>query len=191
MFQGFPDVTVQTSEPGLDVVLQLDPGYTGGHSGTWLDATNLGNNTRLYIDGYSYVIDAPNGIGEAFLRSTNSPATPQFTLHYLEIHAVDVKHVRITPHELFGVYPVFELSEAYGGELGLAVAGELRLGSFVLDTAAMLLDVRLQEVGGFPLIPSWIEHQRGGLDTELGTGEHHYILPEPGTSLLASLGASL
>ena len=191
MFQGFPDVTVQTSEPGLDVVLQIDPGYTGGHSGTWLDATDVGNNTRLYLDGHEYVIDAPNGIGEAFLRSTNSPATPQFTLHYLEIHAVGVKHVRITPHELFGVYPVVELSEAYGGELGLAIAGELRLGPFTLDTAVMLLDVRLREVGGLPLIPGWLEYQRGGLDTELGAGERHYLLPEPGTSLLASLGASL
>jgi hypothetical protein len=191
MFQGFPNVAVQASEPGLDVVLQLDPGYTGGHSGTWLDATDLGNNTRLYLDGYAYVIDAPNGIGEAFLRSTNSPATPQFTLHYLELHAAGVEHVRITPHELFGVYPVFELSEARGGELGLAIAGELRLGPLTLDTAAMLLDIRLREVGGLPLIPGWLEYQRGGLDTELGAGERHYILPEPGTSLFASLGASL
>ena len=191
MFQGFPNIAVQASEPGLDVVLQLDPGYTGGHSGTWLDATDLGNDTRLYIDGYAYVIDAPNGIGEAFLRSTNSPATPQFTLHYLELHAVGVEHVRITPHELFGVYPVFELSEARGGELGIAIAGELRLGPLTLDTAAMLLDIRLREVGGLPLIPGWLEYQRGGLDTELGAGERHYILPEPGTSFFASLGASL
>ncbi|MEO2236940.1 MAG: hypothetical protein ABGW95_01665, partial [Candidatus Poseidoniia archaeon] len=111
--------------------------------------------------------------------------------HYLELHAVGVEHVRITPHELFGVYPVFELSEARGGELGLAIAGELRLGPLTLDTAAMLLDIRLREVGGLPLIPGWLEYQRGGLDTELGAGERHYILPEPGTSLFASLGASL
>jgi hypothetical protein len=55
----------------------------------------------------------------------------------------------------------------------------------------MLLDIRLREVGGLPLIPGWLEYQRGGLDTELGAGERHYILPEPGTSFFASLGASL
>ena len=65
------------------------------------------------------------------------------------------------------------------------------MGPLTLDTAAMLLDIRLREVAGLPLIPGWLEYQRGGLDTELGAGERHYILPEPGTSLFASLGASL
>ena len=190
-FQGFPNLFVSTSSSEIDVLLMVDEGYTGGHSGTFIDVTNVGDNTSMILDGVNYIIDAPNGIDSAYLRATNSPATPQFYLDYMVIHAKDVKHVEIIPNQLFGLYPVFELANADGGELSFAIGGELSIGSIKLETSAVLMDLRIKEVGGKNILPTWLGVQKNGIDTELGNNEKHYILPEPGMSLIASLVATI
>jgi len=190
-FQGFPNLFVSTSSSEIDVLLMVDEGYTGGHSGTFMDVINVGDNTSMILDGVNYIIDAPNGIDSAYLRVTNSPATPQFYLDYMVIHAKDVNHVEIIPNQLFGLYPVFELANAEGGELSFAIGGELSIGPTKLKTSAVLMDLRIKEIGGKNLLPTWLGVQKNGIDTELGNNEKHYILPEPGMSLIASLEATI
>ena len=102
VFQGFPDLFVTTSSQEIDIMLIVDEGYTGGHSGTFIDVKNVGDNTTMILDGVNYVIDSPQGIDSAYLRTTTSPATPQFHLDYMVIHATDIKHVEIVPNQLFG-----------------------------------------------------------------------------------------
>ncbi|MDC0197165.1 hypothetical protein OAJ54_00810, partial [Marine Group III euryarchaeote] len=131
------------------------------------------------------------GIDSAYLKATNSPATPQFYLDYMIIHAKDVNHVEIIPNQIFGLYPVFELANAKGGELSFAIGGELNMGPIKLKTSAVLIDLRIKEVGGYNVLPTWLGIQKNGMDTELGNNEKHYILPEPGMSLIASLEASI
>ena len=107
------------------------------------------------------------------------------------IHANDVRHVEIKPSQLFGLYPVFELENAEGGELSFSIGGQLKLGPTELETSAVLMDLRVKSVGDYNILPTWLGVQKNGLDTELGENEKHYIMPEPGTSLIASLGATL
>lgn len=190
-FQGFPNLFVSTSSSEIDIVLMVDEGYTGGHSGTFMDVKNVGDNTSMVLDGVNYIIDSPNGIDSAYLKATNSPATPQFYLDYMIVHAKDVKHVEIIPNQIFGLYPVFELANAEGGELSFAIGGELNMGPIKLKTSAVLIDLRIKEVGGYNVLPTWLGIQKNGMDTELGNNEKHYILPEPGMSLIASLEASI
>ena len=190
-FQGFPNLFVSTSSSEIDVLLMVDEGYTGGHSGTFMDVINIGDNTSMILDGVNYIIDSPNGIDSAYLRATNSPATSQFYLDYMVIHAKDVKHVEIIPNQLFGLYPIFELANAEGGELSFAIGGELSIGPIKLKTSVVLMDLRIKEVGGHNILPTWLGVQKNGIDTELGNNEKHYILPEPGMSLIASLEASI
>jgi hypothetical protein len=191
VFQGFPDVFVTTSSPEIDVLLKVDEGYTGGHSGTLMDVINVGDNTTMRLEGINYVIDSPQGIERAYLQATNSPATPEFYLDYMVVYANDVKHVEIKPSQLFGLYPVFELENANGGELSFAIGGELKLGPMKLKTSAVLMDLRVKSVGGHHILPTWLGVQKNGIDTELGENEKHYILPEPGTSFIASLEATI
>jgi len=54
-----------------------------------------------------------------------------------------------------------------------------------------LMDLRVKSVAGHHILPTWLGVQKNGIDTELGNNEKHYILPEPGMSLIASLEASL
>ena len=190
-FQGFPNLFVSTSSSEIDVLLMVDEGYTGGHSGTFMDVTNVGDNTSMVLDGVNYIIDSPNGIDSAYLKVTNSPATPQFYLDYMVIHAKDVKHVEIIPNQIFGLYPIFELANAKGGELSFAIGGKLNIGPIELKTSVVLMDLRIKEVGGQNVLPTWLGVQKNGMDTELGNNEKHYILPEPGMSLIASLEASI
>jgi len=191
VFQGFPDVFVTTSSPEIDVLLKVDEGYTGGHSGTLMDVINVGDNTTMRLEGINYVIDSPQGIERAYLQATNSPATPEFYLDYMVVYANDVKHVEIKPSQIFGLYPVFELENAHGGELSFAIGGELKLGPMKLKTSAVLMDLRVKSVGGHHILPTWLGVQKNGIDTELGENEKHYILPEPGTSFIASLEATI
>jgi len=191
ILQGLPQISVQTASHEIDVILLIDQGYTGGYTSTSLDATNLGNHTTLKLVDYTYVIDSPEGIERAYYRLEGSPTTRQFTLDYLEIHAYDVYHVELTAHQLFDLYPIFELSGAEGGDLSYAAAGRLTTDPVELDAMPIMLDIRFKEVGGVPVLPTWIGVQRGGSATELGEGERHYIVPEPVTSLLSTLGESL
>ncbi len=191
VFQGFPDLFVTTSSQEIDIMLLVDEGYTGGHSGTYIDVKNVGDNTTMLLDGVNYVIDSPQGIESAYLRTTTSPATPQFNLDYMVIHANDIKHVEIIPNQLFGLYPIFELMNCDGGQLSFAIGGELSLGPIELKTSAVMMDLRVKEVGGYNILPTWLGIQKNGMDTEFGKDEKHYIMPEPGMSLISSIGATL
>lgn len=191
IFQGFPDVFVTTSSPQIDILLKVDEGYTGGHSGTLMDITNVGDNTTMRLEGINYIIDSPEGIEKAYMQVTNSPATPEFYLDYMVIYANDVNHVEIKPNQIFGLYPVFELVNTDGGELSFAIGGDLKLGPIKLKTSAVLMDLRVKSVGGHHILPTWLGVQKNGMDTELGENEKHYILPEPGTSFIASLEATI
>tara|TARA_B110000196_G_scaffold161383_1_gene138682 strand:- start:7504 stop:12927 length:5424 start_codon:yes stop_codon:yes gene_type:complete len=190
-FQGFPNLFVSTSSSEIDILLMVDEGYTGGHSGTFMEVENVGDNTSMVLDGINYIIDSPNGIDSAYLKATNSPATPQFYLDYMVIHAKNIKHVEIIPNQIFGLYPVFELANAEGGELSFAIGGDLNIGPIKLETSAVLMDLRIREVGGHNILPTWLGIQKNGMDTELGNNEKHYIVPEPGMSFIASLEASI
>ena len=194
VFQGFPSIHVETTSNEIDVYLHIDPGYTGSFTGTRLHAINAGDDTQLevrYRDGVPvFVIDAPNRLGQAFYRVDGAPSTKQFYLDYLEIHARDVRYVVVEAKMLFGAYPIFVLENAQGGELLFGVAGELTLLGLELEVHAVLLDIRLKEVGGQPLVPSWSSAQVNGATTELGSNTRHYIIPEPVGSLLGSLGGT-
>ena len=107
------------------------------------------------------------------------------------IHANDIEHVEIIPNQIFGLYPVFELNNAKGGELSFAIGGELKMGPITLETSAVMMDLRVKTVAGKSILPTWLGVQKNGMDTEFGNNEKHYILPEPGMSFIASLEASL
>ena len=191
VFQGFPDLFVTTSSPEIDILLRVEEGYTGGHSGTFIDVVNVGDNTTMILDGVNYIIDSPQGIEKAYLRTTTSPATPQFHLDYMVIHANDIKHVEIVPNQLFGLYPVFEMLNSEGGQLSFAIGGDLKLGPVKLKTSAVMMDLRVKDVGGVNILPTWLGIQKNGMNTEFGDDEKHYIMPEPGMSLISSIGATL
>ena len=54
-----------------------------------------------------------------------------------------------------------------------------------------MMDLRVKSVADHHILPTWLGVQKNGMDTELGQDEKHYILPEPGMSLIASLEASI
>ncbi len=195
VFQGFPSVTVETTSNDIDIYLNIDPGYTGGFTGVRLHAINAGDGTELkvkYRDGVPcFVIDAPNRLGQAFYRIDGAPSTRQFEMDYLEIHARDVRHVVIEAKMVFGAYPVFVLENARGGELMFGLGGTITLLGLELEVNTVLLDIRLKEVGGHPVVPSWSSAQVNGATTELGSGTRHYIIPEPVSSLLGCIGGTL
>lgn len=195
VFQGFPSVEVQTSSNDIDVYLNIDRGYTGGFTGTRLHAVNAGDDTKLYVDYRSgtpvFKIEAPNKLGQAFYRVDGAPSTKQFYMDYLELHARDVSYVTIEAKLLFNAYPIFVLENAEGGDLLFGLSGTMTLMGIDLEVNAVILDIRMKEVGDKPVIPSWSSAQVNGGTTSLGSGERHYIVPEPIGSFIGSIGGTL
>ena len=186
ILQGLPTVKVGTSNNSLDIVLIVDPGYSGGFTGTALDAENVGNNTFIGLDEKgNYVIDAPNGVDKAYYRLLNSPTTPQFSLNKFEIFADNISHVELTTTQLFGVYPIFSLHKANGGNLSFIVGSSIRpVEGMEFKANSVMIDLRVKEFAGVPILPSWLGISNNGINGEFGNDESHYIVPEPVLSLV-------
>ena len=184
--QGLPTVKVGTSNNSLDIVLIVDPGYSGGFTGTALDAENVGNNTFIGLNEKgNYVIDAPNGVDKAYYRLLNSPTTPQFSLNKFEIFADNISHVELTTTQLFGVYPIFSLHKANGGNLSFIVGSSIRpVEGMEFKATSVMIDLRVKEFAGVPILPSWLGISNNGINGEFGNDESHYIVPEPVLSLV-------
>ena len=186
ILQGLPTVTVDTSDNSLDVILIVDPGYSGGFTGTALDAENVGNNTFIGLNELgSYVISAPNGVDKAYYRLLNAPTTPQFSLNKFEIFADNISYVELTTTQLFGVYPIFALHKANGGNLTFIIGSSIRpVEDMEFQANSVMLDLRTKEFAGLPILPTWLGISNNGINGEFGNDESHYIMPEPVLSLV-------
>ena len=98
--------------------------------------------------------------------------------------------IKVCPLKIW-VGSIFELGNSRGGELSFAIGGEISIGPIKLKTSAVMMDLRVKSVADHHILPTWLGVQKNGMDTELGQDEKHYILPEPGMSLIASLEASI
>ena len=189
ILQGLPTIKVRTSNNSLDIILIVEPGYSGGFTGTALDAENVGDNTFIGLNQEgSYVIDAPNGVDKAYYRLLNSPTTPQFSLNKFEIFADDISHVELTATQLFGVYPIFSLHKANGGNLSFIIGTSIRpIEGVEFKANSVMLDIRAKEFAGVPILPVWLGISNNGINGEFGSNESHYIMPEPVLSILFTL----
>ena len=133
----------------------------------------------------SYVISAPNGVDKAYYRLLNAPTTPQFSLNKFEIFADNISYVELTTTQLFGVYPIFALHKANGGNLTFIIGSSIRpVEDMEFQANSVMLDLRTKEFAGLPILPTWLGISNNGINGEFGNDESHYIMPEPVLSLV-------
>ncbi len=180
ILQGNPNIEFKCSETGLDVFLDMDGRVNNAFGHTHLQAGDLSNNTKLTLkEPDVYSIDSPEGVGFAYLVLSDLPVQKSFFIEELYIYAEDVKSVDIHIRQLFGLYPVFKLSNADGGRIHVKAQQRVVVGDDTLTVKAGLLDVRYRTL---PILaPLFVNH----VSTTLST--NHYIIPELVTTVILTL----
>jgi len=179
ILQGNPNIRFSCSQDGMDVHLDMDGmvNFAAGH--TTLQVGDLTNDTSLTLkEPDVYSIRSSRGIGFVYLVLSDLPVLKSFTIKELYIYAEDVKSVDINVRQLFGLYPIFKLSNADGGRIHVKLEQRVNLGDSEIPLEAGVLDVRYKS---YPLlIPLFINHISAKLST------NHLIIPEPVTTVVAT-----
>jgi len=184
ILQGNPNIKLKCSEDGMDVYLDMDGQVNGAYGHTFLQVGDLTNNTNIILtEPDVYSISSPGGIEYVYLVISDLPIMESFTMEELYIYAEDVKSVDINIRQLFGLYPVFKLSNADGGRIHVKLKMEVGTGDRMIALEAGILDVKYRTLPLFA--PLFVNH----ISTTLST--NHYMIPEPMTTVIATLLAIL
>lgn len=180
LLQGMPEIRVTCSRDGLDVYFDMDGGVNGAYGHTHLQVGDLTNNTKLLLkEPDVYSIDSPGGVGYAYIVMSDRPIMEIIHLNELYIYAEDVHSVDITVKQLFGLYPVFKLSNSDGGRVHVKINIEALGEDKGIALEAGVLDVKYRTVPF--LAPLFVND----ISTSLGTD--HFIIPEPITTGAATV----
>jgi len=180
LLQGNPNIHLKCSQDGMDIYLDLDSGVSGNYGHILLQVGDLTNNTRLYLSEPDvYTIDSPGGVGYAYFVISELPILDIIHLNELYIYAENTKSVDIHVRQLFGLYPVFKLSNADGGRIHVKIAIEVGSEGNRVPLEAGVLDVKYRTLPLFA--PLFVNH----ISTSLST--NHYIVPEPITTVFATI----
>jgi hypothetical protein len=180
LLQGNPNIEFQCSKDGMDVYLDMDGGVNGAYGHTLLQVGDLTNNTKLTLtEPDVYSINSPEGIGYAYLVLSDLPILEIFYMKELYIYAEDVYSVDIHVRQLFGLYPIFKLSNADGGRIHVKMEMEVGNEGDRISLEAGVLDVKYRTIPF--LAPLFVND----ISTTLST--NHYIIPEPITTVAATL----
>ena len=147
---------------------------------TLLQIGDLSNNTELILtEPDVYSIRSPDGIGYAYLVLSERPILNIIYLNELYIYAEDAHSVDINVRQLFGLYPVFKLTNTDGGRIHVKLSIDVGEDGNKIPLEAGVLDVKYRTLPF--LAPLFIND----ISTNLGTD--HFIIPEPITTVLATL----
>ena len=184
LLQGNPNINLKCSQDGMDIYLDLDSEVSGNYGHILLQVGDLTNNTRLYLSEPDvYSIYSPGGVGYVYFVLSELPILEIIKLNELYIYAEDTKSVDIHVRQLFGLYPVFKLSNADGGRIHVKLAIEAGSEGNRVPLEAGVLDVKYRTLPLFA--PLFVNH----ISTSLST--NHYIVPEPITTVFATVLAVL
>ena len=100
-------------------------------------------------------------------------------INELYIYAEDARSVDIHVSQLFGLYPVFKLTDTEGGRIHVKLDMKMNIRGSTIPLEAGVLDVKYKTLPF--LAPLFVNH----ISTTLSTD--HYIIPEPGTTIVATL----
>jgi len=174
--QGLPDLALWTDGNGLDVFIEYDGTGFGQRGRYQIFAEDIGT-TRTYYNGDDYVIDS-EGIGFISLQLDRLPFMESFTLSSLTLLGRDLEHVRISSEMVYGIYPVFTLSECKGGSVQIKVSGTISYSGNELSPDLFFISLRTRDILGFDLISGLsIDKDTSALNMEESSGE--IIVPAP------------
>jgi len=184
ILQGNPDIMLDSSSDDADVFLSLDGKMNWGYGHTTLNIQDASNRTRITLsDDFVYQIRSP-GVKSALIILSDLPVMKDAYVEEIYIYAEDIKSVDIEARMLYGLYPIFKLSNADGGKVEVQMDMTASVGNREIEVSAAVVDVQSNSLGPLPL-PSIAPLYLNTIATSLSTD--HFIIPEPVTTVVATV----
>ncbi len=176
--RNFPNITISTSEPGLDLVADVDGKALGSRGGLRFFVNDLGTRLTMLGQGDAYSISS-DGVKRLLFSLVDFPLSKGLTIDALSIYAEDVRSVTLSMETAFGAYPIIFIDNLNSGRTEIrfehrieALSGQAKATTFVF----VAVPVGRGDVGVYS----------NGIVTAPDTGGRQIILPAPVLSVLLS-----
>jgi hypothetical protein len=179
--QGLPDLSISSGAKTMDIVAQTTGRVNGQRGNVNLQIENV-NSLYGKMTGDSYRLSS-GGIDFIMLKISDLPLMDNFKVHKLELIAENLVSVQFDMKTLFGVYPIFELSDLEGSAFELNLENEMELFGSKRHVTVTLVDVTYTSLGGSE-IPSETPIYNDGVNVKMESSKRHVLIPAPMTSLL-------
>jgi hypothetical protein len=184
ILQGNPNILLESSSDKADVFITMDGKLNWAHGRTTLNIVDASNNTSIRLsEDFVYQIRTP-GVGSALIIIEDLPVLKESHVNEIYIYAEDVRSVDIEARMLYGLYPIFKLSNADGGKVEVQVDITLNVAGRDVDVSAAVVDAQVNSLGPIP-IPSIAPLYLNNIATSLSTD--HFIIPEPVTTVVVTI----
>jgi hypothetical protein len=179
--QGLPDLSISSGAKTMDIVAQTTGRVSGQRGNVNLQIENV-NSLYGKMTGDSYRLSS-SGLDFIMLRISDLPLMDNFKVHKLELIAENLVSVQFDMKTLFGVYPIFELSDLEGSAFELNLENEMELFGSKRHVTVTLVDVTYTSLGSSE-IPSETPIYNDGVNVKMESSKRHVLIPAPMTSLL-------
>ena len=181
--QGMPELHIECGSKTMDIIGHTSGRASGQRGDIDIVIENV-NNLDSKLKGDYYSIES-TGLDYIGLKIRDLPLMENFKIIKLELKAENLKSVKIKISTMFGVYPIFELSDLDGNAIEISLDHEMELFGSTRRTSIALVDVTYSSYGSAEL-PSETPVYNNGLAIELDNSKRHVLLPAPFASLAMS-----
>jgi hypothetical protein len=176
--RNFPNITLSTSTPGLDLVADIDGKAMGSRGGMRFFVNDLGTRLTMLGQGDAYAISS-DGVKRLLFSMVDFPLTEGLTIDALSIYAEEVRSATLSMQTAFGAYPILFIDNLNSGTMEVrfehridALSGRGKPTTFVF----VAVPVGRGDVGVYS----------NGIVTAPETSGRQIILPAPVISLILS-----
>jgi hypothetical protein len=181
--QGMPEFSIECGSRTMDIIGHTSGRASGQRGDIDIVIENV-NSLTSKLDGEYYSLKS-SGLDYISLKMMNMPLMENFNIIELELKAEDLKSVKIKISTIFGVYPMFELSDLNGNAIEIRLDHEMDLFGSTRRATIVLVDVTYSSRGAVD-VPSGTPVHNNGLAIELDNSKRHVLLPAPFISLTMS-----
>ncbi len=177
-FKTLPNITLQASRPGLDLIADLNGDALGSRGSMRFLVQDLGARLTMIQSGNSYAIST-DGVARLLFEMAGFPISKGLSIDATSIYAEDVESVTISHQLVFNAFPIISVDNLNAGLLQIrfehrisALSGASKPTNFVFVTLP---------IGGGP-----ISVTSNGIVTSRANPGRYYIVPAPILSFLVS-----
>jgi hypothetical protein len=181
--QGLPELKVDCSSSTMDIIAHSTGRASGQRGNVDLHIENVKSlHGRLIGDSYRITSE---GIDYLKIKITDLPLMKNFKVRKLELLGEDLRSIEFELSTLFGVYPIFEISELDGRAFEINLENDMDLFGSRRHVSITLMDITYTSVGGAD-IPSETPFYRNGVSLEMDKNKRHVLVPAPITTLIGT-----
>lgn len=177
-FKTLPNITLQASKPGLDLIADLSGDALGSRGSMRFLVQDLGERLSMIQSGNSYAISS-DGVARLLFEMAGFPISRGLAIDATSIYAEDVESVTISYQMVFNAFPILSVDNLNAGLVQIrfehrisALSGATKPTNFVFVTLP---------VGGGP-----ISVTSNGIVTSRASSGRYFIVPAPILSFIVS-----